>query len=143
MALVGLLEDNTRIAKLCATMLHYAGHQVTVYTYARECLDALLPLVSCQEGPTCRCLSLFPPPLPVDVLILDLHLPDIDGVEVVESLCSHPLTQTLPLILCTAANTAEISRVLRVAPQAGFIEKPFTFEQLTSAIHRALAPSLE
>ena len=32
MARIGLLEDNSRIAKLCVTMLGYAGHDVTVYS---------------------------------------------------------------------------------------------------------------
>src|SRR5437764_15395972 len=42
MAQVGLLEDNARIARLCATLLQYAGHQVTVYDTPQQCLHALL-----------------------------------------------------------------------------------------------------
>ena len=42
MAQVGLLEDNMRIARLCATMLQYAGHDVTIYEHPRECLRALV-----------------------------------------------------------------------------------------------------
>jgi CheY-like chemotaxis protein len=126
MAQIGLLEDNARIAKLCATMLQYAGHQVIIYEHPRECLKALLPQVASAS-------------LPVDVLILDLHLPDIDGIEVLQRLCSYPHTQSLPLIFCTAATPAEIARALSVAPHACFIEKPFTFQDLTSTVKNALA----
>ena len=42
MAQIGLLEDNARIAKLCATLLEYAGHQVTVFDTSQKCLHALL-----------------------------------------------------------------------------------------------------
>jgi CheY-like chemotaxis protein len=136
MAQVGLLEDNARIAKLCATMLQYAGHQVTVYEHPHECLNALLPGTSFSSSTP----STTPPaPLPVDVLILDLHLPDINGIEVLRHLRAHPHTRRLPLIFCTAASPSEIAYALSVAPHASCIEKPFTFQQLISAIKSVLA----
>lgn len=137
MAEVGLLEDNVRIAKLCATMLQYAGHRVTIYEHPHECLSALLPPSTAHDcGNSSH--SNTSPSLPVDVLILDLHLPDIDGVEVLCRLSSHPHTQSLPLIFCTAATHTEIARALRVAPHAAFVEKPFKMQSLTSAVAKAL-----
>jgi CheY-like chemotaxis protein len=139
MAEVGLLEDNTRIAKLCAIMLQYVGHRVTIYGHPRECLNALLPQFGAHDsGKPSIYQSVTPPPLPVDVLILDLHLPEIDGVEVLRCLSSHPRTQSLPLIFCTAATQSEIARALRVAPHASFVEKPFKMQSLASAIAKAL-----
>src|SRR5947209_10042673 len=136
MAEVGLLEDNARIAKLCATMLQYAGHRVTIYEHPYACLSALLPPSTVQDGGNSS--SSHSHTLPVDVLILDLHLPDIDGVEVLCRLSSHPHTQSLPLIFCTAATHTEITRALRVAPHAALVEKPFKMQSLTSAIAKAL-----
>lgn len=141
MAQVGLLEDNVRIAKLCATMLQYAGHQVTIYEHARECLSALLPPSTFDYN------RLQPYPgveqqLPVEVLLLDLHLPDMDGAQVLHHLCSHPITKSLPLIFCTAATPNEIANALQIAPHACFIEKPFTFQALTSAIEQALSSQI-
>ena|SRR5437660_7235439 len=137
MAQIGLLEDNARIAHLCATILQYAGHQVTVYKHPHECLQDLLPqTVHENNNPPLSPPTL--PPLPVEVLILDLNLPDIGGVEVLQSLCSHPQTRFLPLIFCTAATPSEIMRALRIAPQACLVEKPFTFEELISAITHVL-----
>ncbi len=135
MAQVGLLEDNSRIAKLCATILQYAGHQVFVYEHPQVCLDALLPTaLSCgnKQG------RVAPSSPPVDVLILDLHLPDIAGIDVLRSLSSHPSTQSLPLICCSAASPSEISNVLSIAPNAFFIEKPFTYQDLVSAVSNVL-----
>ncbi len=141
MAQVGLLEDNARIAKLCATMLQYAGHHVIIYEHPRECLnDLLLGVVSRQSfafSPVSTKL------LPVDVLILDLHLPDMTGIEVLYSLRAHQRTQSLPLIFCTAATSTEVARALSIAPQACFIEKPFTFQELISAIANALCAKKE
>lgn len=139
MAQVGLLEDNARIAKLCATMLQYAGHHVVVYEHPYECLDALLPGIHEKVARSYRSVTAQPlPVLPVDVLILDLHLPDMTGIEVLHFLRANPRTQALPLIFCTAATSVEVATALSVAPQACFIEKPFTFQELISAIASAL-----
>lgn len=141
MAQVGLLEDNTRIAKLCATMLQYAGHSVTIYEHPRACLDALL-----LQSTTAEKGILASPPtntinLPIEVLLLDLSLPDIDGLDVVNALLAHPRTQMLPLIFCTAASPSEIVHALRLAPHASAIGKPFTFQELTTAVNHALSTS--
>lgn len=142
MAQVGLLEDNARIAKLCTTMLQYAGHQVTVYPHPRDCLCTLLAsslpwLVS--QSPSHSLEPIFPASLPIDVLILDLHLPDIDGMEVLYLLRSDDRTASLPLIFCTAASASEITSARRLAPTAGIVEKPFSFRDLTAAIAHALS----
>src|SRR5215831_6076174 len=103
MARVGLLEDNSRIAKLCVTMLNLAGHEVTVYEHADECLNALFTVEIPQLGLGLQSFNPSRLNLPVEVLILDLHLPDINGFEVLRYLQSHPQTRSLPLIFCTAA----------------------------------------
>ena len=136
MAQIGLLEDNARIANLCATILQYAGHQVTIYEHPRACLQALLPEAAPEDNN--QPLSHPTSSLPVEVLILDLNLPDIGGIDVLQSLCAHPQTRLLPLIFCTAATPSEIMRALRIAPQACLVEKPFTFQELIAAITQAL-----
>jgi CheY-like chemotaxis protein len=139
MAQIGLLEDNVRIARLCATMLQYAGHEVTVYHHARECLHALLPPKVYATNKSHTHTPLPPKTLPVDILILDLHLPDIDGFDVIYRLNSDPQTRMLPLIFCTAATPSEIAAALNMAPRASFVEKPFTFRDLTNTIANVLS----
>jgi CheY-like chemotaxis protein len=127
MAQVGLLEDNMRIARLCATMLQYAGHDVTIYEHPRDCLRALVISNDYSQ-------QLYRPTLPVDILMLDLHLPDISGLEVLRYLRAHPHTKSLPLIVCTAAPPSEVAQAFRLAPEASLIEKPFTFQELISTV---------
>jgi CheY-like chemotaxis protein len=135
MARVGLLEDNTRIARLCAMMLCYAGHEVSIYEHPRECLYAL-HLFSDTLSTGERYSSLKS--LPIDVLILDLHLPDMTGLEIVHHLRSQPLTRSIPLIFCTAATPNEVSKAMNLVPKANFLEKPFSYSSLVSAIKNAL-----
>lgn len=139
MARVGLLEDNPVIARLAATMLNYTGHQVTIYEHPRDCLNALsLTKTNLRNN--------LPPlhvpdeeiMLPVELLILDLHLPDIGGFQILELIQSNQHTRSLPLIFCTAATAREIDYALRLAPQAYLIEKPFKMETLLAAVSRIL-----
>jgi CheY-like chemotaxis protein len=139
MARVGLLEDNPVIAKLTATMLNYKGHEVTVYEHARDCLKALslpgvqgIPLSASTYKPAMKIT------LPVELLILDLHLPDIGGFHILELIQKNDHTRSLPLIFCTAATDREIDYALSLAPQAYLVEKPFKMETLLSAITNIL-----
>ncbi|HTI14783.1 MAG TPA: response regulator [Dictyobacter sp.] len=138
MAHVGLLEDNMRIARLCAMMLQYAGHHVVIYEHPRDCLTALLPKKTKQAVLSAPQVSEHGSTLPVDVLILDLHLPDIPGLEVLQSLRNDPRTLDLPLIFCTAAASSEIANAMHIAPQSSFIEKPFTYQELIAVVSHVL-----
>ncbi len=137
MAHVGLLEDNPVLAKLAATMLNFTGHQVTIYEHPRDFIHALslaklpydLPHGNASGAETM---------LPVEVLILDLHLPDIGGFQILELIQNNQRTRSLPLIFCTAATQREIDYALHLAPRAYLIEKPFKMETLLSAVSRIL-----
>ena len=136
MARVGLLEDNERIARLSATMLQFAGHTVTIYDRGSALLDDLM--ISPHHTNASHMENALMP-LPIDVLMLDLQLPDMSGIEVVQYLQSYPHTRHLPLIFCTAANPSEIAHVLHIAPGAKVVEKPFRLQALADAVRDALA----
>lgn len=135
MARIGLLEDDSGIIKMCVTLLELVGHQVVVYERPQECLQALL--VDERTNESVYALS---DNFPIDVLILDLFLPVIDGkngMYVLRQLTSHPRTQALPLIVCTAAKS-EITKVQQIAPHVAIVIKPFKIQTLITAISSAL-----
>lgn len=138
MAQVGLLEDNARIARMCVAMLEHAGHEVFLYDHALACLQALAIMDAPADEQRAAQPQEAPSRLPFDVLILDLHLTDIDGVEVLQRLRAHPHTQSLPLIVCTAATAAEVARALRIVPDAVLVSKPFHLYTLISAVSNVL-----
>lgn len=138
MASVGLLEDNPRIAKLCSTFLHLAGHDVIIYENSQQCLQDLLWQSKKHDGLSSVHENTQTSSLPVEVLIMDLSLPDMSGLDVLRYLTSHPHTQALPLIVCTAAAKSEVAKARHVAPHVGIVEKPFKLQTLVSAIADAL-----
>jgi len=73
-----------------------------------------------------------------DLILLDLHLPDIHGSDVLARLRARPETGHIPVVVLSAdATAAQIAR-LRAAGAADYLTKPLEVEQLVAAIWTAL-----
>ncbi len=73
-----------------------------------------------------------------DVVILDLNMPDIGGVEVVEFVRGQDTLRRLPiLIVTTRGDEASRARVMD-AGASRFMTKPFTPEALLAAVEELL-----
>jgi CheY-like chemotaxis protein len=75
-----------------------------------------------------------------DLVLMDLHLPRMDGWEALAALRADPLTAGIPVIACTAGDL-DPDRA-RAAGFADFLAKPFQAPRLIAAI-RAQLPSAE
>jgi two-component system phosphate regulon response regulator PhoB len=74
----------------------------------------------------------------VDLVILDLMLPGIDGIEVCKTLRRDPVTGHLPIIMVTA-RTGEIDRVLGLELGADdYVTKPFSVRELVLRVRALL-----
>lgn len=76
---------------------------------------------------------------PVDVVLLDVRMPGIDGIEVVTRMRRDPKLADIPVVFISA-NAQE--RVRRAAMNAGgtcFIEKPFNAQKLLETLEHLLA----
>jgi DNA-binding response OmpR family regulator len=75
---------------------------------------------------------------PPDLVLLDLNLPVLDGVEVCRILRSRPETQRVPIIILTARG-AEGDRVGGLDLGADdYITKPFSLRELTARVRAVL-----
>lgn len=73
-----------------------------------------------------------------DLILLDIMLPDISGIEVVNRLKQNPLTRTIPVVAVTAlARTQDRDRIL-LAGCNEYISKPYIIEELEALIDRYL-----
>jgi CheY-like chemotaxis protein/HPt (histidine-containing phosphotransfer) domain-containing protein len=76
-----------------------------------------------------------------DVVLLDVHLPDMSGEDVVRRLAARPETRQVPVVVMTGgADEARFQRLAGLGVR-GVLAKPFTPDQLVAAIDAALATS--
>ena len=70
-----------------------------------------------------------------DVVVLDLNMPDIGGIEVVEFVRSQDKLRTLPIIIVTTrGDEASRANALRVGATK-FLTKPFTPEAILGEVN--------
>jgi two-component system, chemotaxis family, chemotaxis protein CheY len=75
---------------------------------------------------------------PFDLVVLDLNMPDIGGIEVVEFVRAQDTLRALPIIVVTTRGD-EASRVRALSVGASrFMTKPFTPEGLLSEVRSLL-----
>jgi CheY-like chemotaxis protein len=69
-----------------------------------------------------------------DLLLLDIHMPNVDGLTCLETLKGAPATESLPVIMISSDTTAsQIERAQTLGAHA-YIKKPFRIEGLKEAI---------
>jgi two-component system cell cycle response regulator DivK len=122
--LVLVVEDNDKNRKLARDLLGFRGFRVAEATTATDALIA----------------ARAEPP---DLVLMDVALPDMDGVEALRLLRSDPLTKDVPVVAVTAfAMKGDRERLLD-AGFDGYVAKPIdarTFVDELSSI-RNLGPT--
>ncbi len=73
-----------------------------------------------------------------DLILLDVMLPDLNGVEVVLHLKHNPITENIPVIAVTALAREEDRDRLLTAGCSDYISKPYMIEDLETIVRRAL-----
>lgn len=122
MALIYVVEDDRSIQEIETFALTGAGFRVRGFDRAADFLCALD-----QEKP--------------DLVLLDIMLPDRDGLAVVQKLRSSRDTMLLPVIMVTA-KTAEIDKVKGLDMGADdYLTKPFGVMELISRVKAILRRS--
>jgi two-component system chemotaxis response regulator CheY len=76
-----------------------------------------------------------------DVVVLDLNMPDIGGIEVVEFVRGQDTLRDLPIIIVTTRGD-DVSRTRSLEAGASrFMTKPFSPEQILQEVEGLLAPA--
>ena len=76
---------------------------------------------------------------PIDLITLDMMLPDITGMEVLHRIKSDPQTADIPVIIVSVLLPEQTGEAERGA--VDHITKPFAFEKLMESIRRTLGVS--
>ncbi|MCL5028756.1 MAG: response regulator [Bacteroidetes bacterium] len=73
-----------------------------------------------------------------DLVLLDVMMPEMSGIEVLKFLTAEPTTSHIPVILVTAKSSAEDTKVGLEAGAFDYIKKPFNRIELIARVNSAL-----
>lgn len=123
MALIYIVEDDQNIREIETFALKNSGYSVMDF----ECAKGFYHQIA-EKVPDC--------------ILLDIMLPDEDGLEIVRRLRSMPDTRKIPIMLVTAKST-EIDKVKGLDIGADdYITKPFGIMELISRVKALLRRSM-
>ena len=114
-----VIEDNRMNLELASEVLHAAGFTV-------------LEAMTGGEG-----IRVATERLP-DLVLLDMRLPDMDGLEVVRRLRADPRTAALPVVALTAQAMKGDELAARRAGCSGYITKPINTRTFLAEVGRYL-----
>ena len=124
-----LVEDDPQDEKLILRALSKInlGNQVDVVRDGQQALDYLFRQA--------EYLDRQGPPLPV-VVLLDVNLPRLSGLEVLARLRADPRTQMLPIVMLTSSD-ADRDRLRSYESGANsFVRKPLDFAEFAETVAR-------
>jgi len=114
-----VVEDDQDIAELVARYLDKAGYATEILSSGRDALAAV---------------RAHPP----DLLVLDLMLPQMDGLEICRALRGHEETAGVPIIMLTAKGE-ESDRIVGLEVGADdYLAKPFSPNELVARVRALL-----
>ena len=122
-----LVDDNPDDQELTRLALSRCGidHDIVVAEDGALALDYLFGV----DADACRRDG----PLPA-LILLDLKLPKIDGIEVLQRMNADPRTRLLPVVvLTTSKEDQDIMRSYELGANS-YIRKPVDFEQFTNIV---------
>jgi two-component system, OmpR family, phosphate regulon response regulator PhoB len=122
---IALVEDDSDLAFTIGLNLQREGYTITHFNHGHEAL------VELQRGG-------------FDFVILDLNLPDLDGLTICRELRRDPVTSSVPILMLTARGS-ERDRITGLELGADdYLTKPFSVRELVarvSAISRRAKPA--
>ena len=115
-----VVDDEASIRELLTFNLKKNGYEVTAAADGREALAKAVGM---------------------DLVLLDIMLPEVDGLEVCRRLKADPQTSGIPIIMLTA-KAEEIDRVLGLELGADdYVVKPFSMRELLARVKAVLRRS--
>jgi FixJ family two-component response regulator len=115
--LVAVVDDDASVCKSLARMLRAAQMDVLTYDSGGDFLRN-----GEHRNPDC--------------LVLDIHMPEMTGIELRDELKAHP--RRIPIVFITAYDNGAVEKVAVSGGGAGYLRKPFNDTELLASIAQAL-----
>ena len=113
-----ILEDESNLAELLKDLLSIEGHEVR----APQTFDTVMEGIS-EFGP--------------DAIVMDIHLEEVDGLELIESIRRDPNSKDLYIL---ALSGMSLAHEAREAGANAFLQKPFMPDEIINQLNQTLNP---
>jgi two-component system, cell cycle response regulator DivK len=117
--LILIVEDNEKNLKLVRDVLAYNGFATAEATCAADALAA-----ASSRSPA--------------LILMDIQLPDMDGLKALNHLRDDPLTASIPVVALTAFAMKEDEQRFLDAGFDGYLAKPISVRDLPDQVRRLL-----
>ena len=112
---IGATRDRTYILEALVFLLEREGLSVTSYSDGVGCFEHVL-----ARKP--------------DMLVLDLMLPNVSGMQILEQIRRHPQTRELPVLMLTAKGQKKDRQAAEDAGVSKFMTKPFANSEIVATV---------
>jgi two-component system chemotaxis response regulator CheY len=113
------VDDSSSVRQMVGLTLKDAGYAVVEGVDGRDALNKL------KAAPT-------------DMVITDLNMPNMDGIELIRQLRTLPNFKFTPIIMLTTESQASRKQQGKAAGATGWIVKPFKPDQLLAVVKKVL-----
>jgi two-component system, cell cycle response regulator DivK len=114
-----VVDDNPTNSKLVSTILKFAGYRIST----AEDADSALKIIAA---------------IPLDLILMDLALPGMDGLTLTKKLKAHEKTRHIPIIALTAFAMKGDENKAYAAGCDGYIAKPINTRTFPQQVARHL-----
>lgn len=112
-----IVDDSASMRQLVSFTMKDAGYDVIAAEHGKEALGKLSSAK-------------------VDMVITDLNMPEMDGIEFIKLLRGMPNYRFIPIVMLTTESQEAKKREGEAAGASGWIVKPFNPQQLLNVVRR-------
>ncbi len=114
-----IVDDSATMRKIIMRGIRQSGFKVDEFLEAGNGKEAL-QIISSNSG--------------IDIVLTDVNMPEMNGLELLEALRSSAETKDIPVIMITTEGSEAVIEKAKQLGVNGFIRKPFTPEALGSTL---------
>jgi two-component system, chemotaxis family, chemotaxis protein CheY len=114
-----IADDSESVREVVSYTLENAGYKVLIGTDGQDALKHL-------NGS------------PIDLVVTDLHMPNMDGIELIKSIRANTNYQYIPILFLTTESQQNKKEEAKAAGATGWIVKPFVPEKLLTTIQKVI-----
>ena len=112
-----VVDDSASMRQLVSFALKSAGYEVVAAVHGKDGLEKM------KSGK-------------VDMIVTDLNMPEMDGIELIKNVRSNPASKFTPILMLTTESQETRKQEGKQAGASGWIVKPFKPEELVDLVRK-------